>query len=114
MAAALLNMAVFGAVLSYAMVMASYIKLHFTHPHLKRPYRSPFGVPGAVVGLLLALLALLSTFTVTELRAAIMGTIVFLGIGIVYFFFYSRHHLVAQAPEEERSLLTESTDTPSH
>ena len=51
MAAALLNMAVFGAVLSYAMVMASYIKLHFTHPHLKRPYRSPFGVPGAVVGL---------------------------------------------------------------
>jgi len=114
MAAALLNMAVFGAVLSYAMVMASYIKLHFTHPHLKRPYRSPFGVPGAVVGLLLALLALLSTFTVTDLRAAIMGTIVFLCIGIVYFFFYSRHHLVAQAPEEELSLLTESTDTPSH
>ena len=85
-----------------------------THPHLKRPYRSPFGIPGTVVGLSLALLALLSTFTVIELRAAIIVTILFFCIGIVYFFFYIRHHLLAHAPLEERSLLTESTDSPSH
>jgi amino acid transporter len=56
--AALLNMAVFGAVISYSIVMVSYIKLKLTRPDLPRPYKSPLGIAGAVVGTLLALLAL--------------------------------------------------------
>jgi len=51
----LLNMAVFGAVISYAIVMASYIKLKITRKDLPRPYESPLGIPGAVVGASLAL-----------------------------------------------------------
>ena len=43
--AALLYMAVFGAVISYVMVMASYIKLRLDRPELPRPYRSPLGTP---------------------------------------------------------------------
>jgi ethanolamine permease len=99
--AALLNMAVFGAVISYAMVMLSYIKLRISRPDLPRPYRSPLGIPGAVVGLLLSLLALVATCSVEGYRPAIAGVALLLLAGIVYFIVYSRHHLVAQAPEEQ-------------
>ena len=33
------------------------------------------------------------------------GVALFLAIGIVYFLLYSRHRLVAQAPEEENALI---------
>lgn len=106
--AVLLNMAVFGAVISYAMVMLSYIKLRMSQPNLKRPYRSPLGIPGAVIGLLLSLIALVSTFLDKDYRPGVYGVAIFLGAGIIYFFFYSRHHLVAQAPEEEVALMAEA------
>lgn len=106
--AALLNMAVFGAVLSYVMVMLSYIKLRIARPDLPRPYRSPLGIPGAVVGLALSLLALAATLTIDDYRPAVVGVGVFLLVGIAYFVFYSRHRLVAQAPEEENALIAEA------
>ncbi|MBQ19062.1 MAG: amino acid ABC transporter permease [Planctomycetaceae bacterium] len=104
----LLNMAVFGAVISYAMVMISYIVLRITRPELPRPYRSPLGVPGAVIGAMLSLLALAATFSVTQFRPGVWGVAVFLVIGLAWFLCYSRHHLVAQAPEEEVALLSEA------
>ncbi len=103
--AALLNMAVFGAVISYANVMLSYIILRIKRPDLPRPYKSPFGIPGAVIGLMLSILALAATMSDQAMLPAIIGVIVFLVIGLLYFFLYSRHHLVAQAPEEEMALL---------
>ena len=106
--AVLLNMAVFGAVISYAMVMLSYIKLRISRPDLERPYRSPLGIPGATIGLLLALIALVSTFLDVEYRPGVYGVAIFLGAGIIYFFVYSRHHLVANAPEEEVALISEA------
>ena len=45
----LLNMAVFGAMISYAMQGLSFILLRQNMPNIARPYRSPLGVPGAVV-----------------------------------------------------------------
>jgi ethanolamine permease len=105
---ALLNMAVFGAVISYACVMASFIKLRISNPHLARPYRSPLGIPGAVVGLLLSVVALIATLSDPLLLPAVVGVIIFLLLGMIYFFCYSRHHLVAQAPEEEVALIAEA------
>ena len=49
--AVLLNMAVFGAVLSYGFQMTSYVLLRWRLPHIPRPYRSPLGVPGALTAL---------------------------------------------------------------
>jgi ethanolamine permease len=103
-------MAVFGAVISYAMVMASYIKLRISRPDLERPYRSPLGIPGAVIGLLLSVIALVSTFLDKDYRPGVYGVAIFLGAGIIYFFIYSRHHLVAQAPEEEVALISQAKD----
>ena len=104
-AAVLLNMAVFGAVLSYILVMISYIVLKITRPEMPRPYRSPLGIPGAAVGTILSVIALAATFSVDEFRPGMYGVAIFLAIGVTWFLCYSRHHLVAQAPEEEVALL---------
>lgn len=104
--AALLNMAVFGAVISYALVMLSYIKLKVSRKDLPRPYKSPLGIPGAVVGAVLAILALFACFANPDFRTAVWGTATFLVVAVVYFLIYSRVRLVAQAPEERVALTT--------
>ncbi len=106
--AALLNMAVFGAVISYAAVMLAYIRLKLARPELPRPYQSPLGIPGAVVGTVLALVALLATFSIQDYRPGVLGVAFFLVIALLYFALYSRHRLVAQAPEEEVALILEA------
>ena len=106
--AVLLNMAVFGAVISYALVMLSFIALRLRRPDLPRPYRSPLGIPGAAVGGILSLIALAACFAQQDFAPGIRGTIVFLGVCLVYYFGYSRKRLVAQAPEEQIAL--EETD----
>jgi ethanolamine permease len=97
--ATLLNMAVFGATISYALMMLSHIVLRSREPDLERPYRTPGGVATSGVAFALAVLAVIATFIVDRNAAFIMlGVYV---LFIAYFLLYSRHHLVAQAPEEE-------------
>jgi ethanolamine permease len=112
--AALVNMAVFGAVISYILVMCSYIKLAWSQPDLARPYRSPLGVPGAAVGALLAFTSLFACFSVEDYRPGVWGVAIFLAAAILYFGLHSRHHLVAQAPEEESALLAEAQKDLAH
>ena len=51
-------MAVFGAMISYAMQGLSFIVLRKNMPNIVRPYRSPVGVPGAVVTIVVALVTI--------------------------------------------------------
>lgn len=98
--AILLNMAVFGAVLSYMLQMASFILLRIRQPDLERPYRSPFGVAGAAVSFAIALVTLVALFVVDEgYRLAVLGAAVWYALGLAYFAFWARHRLV-YAPEE--------------
>lgn len=106
--AALLNMAVFGAVISYAFVMLAYIQLKRKRPNLARPYRSPLGNAGAYVGFALAVLSLAATFAVPDYRPGVFGVAVFVLIALLYFRLYSSKRLVAQAPEEEVALVIDS------
>ncbi|MCZ2849252.1 ethanolamine permease [Modestobacter sp. VKM Ac-2978] len=101
--AMLLNMAVFGATVSYVLMMVSHIVLRRREPELHRPYRTPGGTVTTGVALVLAAAAVLATFLVDPVAAAwtLAAYAVFLG----YFALYSRHHLVASAPEEEFALL---------
>jgi ethanolamine permease len=103
--AALLNMAVSGAVISYALVMFSYIQLKIRRPELPRPYQSPLGVGGAAVGAVLALAAFLACFSDPTYRPAVWAVAVLLGIAVLYFLLYGRKRLIAQAPEEAAALL---------
>jgi ethanolamine permease len=95
----LLNCAVFGATISYALMMLSHIVLRRREPDLERPYRTPGGVATSGVAVVLAVLAVLATFIV-DVRAALITLGVYV-LFLAYFGLYSRHHLVAQAPEEE-------------
>ncbi len=97
--ATLINIAVFGATVSYALMMLSHIVLRRREPDLERPYRTPGGTVTSGIALVLALAAVVATFIVDRNAALIMLGIY--ALFIVYFLLYSRHHLVAQAPEEE-------------
>ena len=97
--AILINIAVFGATISYVLMMLSHILLRRNEPDLERPYRTPGGIATSGVALGLAVLAVIATFIVDPTAAFItLGVYI---LFIAYFWFYSRHHLVAQAPEEE-------------
>ena len=97
--AILINIAVFGATISYVLMMLSHILLRRNEPDLERPYRTPGGMATSGVALVLAVLAVIATFIVDPTAAFItLGVYV---LFLAYFGLYSRHHLVAQAPEEE-------------
>ncbi len=104
---ALLNMAVCGAVISYAIVLCSYIQLKLNRPNLPRPYQSPLGLPGAFVGIILSIIALLACFADPAYQLAVGLVIVFIIIAIAYFWFFRRSALIAEAPEEQIALTEE-------
>jgi ethanolamine permease len=97
--ATLINIAVFGATISYVLMMLSHIVLRQREPDLERPYRTPGGVLTSGTALVLGVAAVIATFIV-DIRAALITLGVYLAF-VAYFALYSRHHLVAQAPEEE-------------
>lgn len=99
--AVLLNMAVFGAVISYVLQMASYILLRMRLPQLVRPYRSPLGIAGAAVALVISLVTLVALFVVdATYTKVVMGAAIWFAAGLIYFAVYGRHRLV-HSPEEE-------------
>ncbi len=91
--AALLNMAVFGALLSYILVLCSFLRLRADRPDMRRPYRSPLGSAGALAGIALALVCLAATFAVPAFRPGVAGTAGFIAVMLAYYGLYRRRHL---------------------
>jgi ethanolamine permease len=98
--AALLSMAVFGAVISYFMQMVSFIVLRRRLPDVERPYRSPVGVVGAAVAGVIALVALAALFVRDDYRPGVVGVALWFVAAIGYFALVGRHKLIL-SPEEE-------------
>jgi ethanolamine permease len=98
--AALLTMAVFGAVISYIMQMVSFVLLRRNKPNIERPYRSKLGVGGAVVAGVIATVSLISLFFNADYRPGVVGTAIWFVAAIAYFAIAGRHKLVL-SPEEE-------------
>ena len=101
--AALLNMAVFAAVISYILQMVSFVVLRQKLPNIERPYRSPWGVPGAVVAGVLAATALIAIFLNEGYRPGVYGVALYYVLGVIYFAVAGRNRLVL-SPEEEFAL----------
>ncbi|WP_226358343.1 ethanolamine permease [Pseudonocardia sp. ICBG601] len=106
--AVLLNMAVFGAALSYVLMMVSHIVLRRTAPEMPRPYRTPGGVATTGFALVVAVLAVVATFLVDPVAAG--ATLGAFALFMLYFALYSRHHLVAAAPDEEFAALARAEE----
>ena len=100
---ALLYMAVFGAVISYAMQSLSFILLRRNMPSIERPYRSPVGTVGAAIAGIIAVVSLISLYSNDDYRPGVYGTLIYFVLGILYFAIAGRHKLVL-SPEEEFAL----------
>jgi ethanolamine permease len=99
----LLNMAVFGAMISYAMQGLSFILLRKNMPNIIRPYRSPVGVPGAAVTIVVALVTIYYQLQDPVYQKAVMAVAAFYALGILYFALVGRNQLIL-SPEEEFAL----------
>ncbi|WP_448809550.1 amino acid permease [Agromyces bauzanensis] len=98
--AIVLNIAVWGAVLAYLLQMVSYVILRRKYPNAKRPYLSPWGIPGAVVAGVIAALIFIGTLINVAFLPAIIAILVVYVVMLIGFAVYGRHHLVL-SPEEE-------------
>lgn len=99
----LILVAVFGATVSYALMMISHIVLRLRAPELHRPYRTPGGIVTSSIALVLALIALAAGLLVQP--AVLLWAALAYALMIAYFALYSRKRLVASAPEEEFAAL---------
>jgi len=99
----LLNMAVFGAMISYAMQGLSFIVLRNKMPNIVRPYRSPVGIPGAFVTIVVALVTIYYQLQDPVYRGAVYYVAGFYVLGILYFALVGRNQLIL-SPEEEFAL----------
>jgi ethanolamine permease len=99
----LLNMAVFGAMLSYIMQAASFILLRRNQPNIERPFRSPFGIPGAVVTIIIAAVTLFYQLQDPNFFKGVIWVVAWCAVGIIYFAIIGRNRLIL-SPEEEFAL----------
>jgi ethanolamine permease len=106
----LLNMAVFAAMCSYIAQAVSFILLRKHYPHIERPYRSPFGNPGAWITVVIALVTIFYQFSDLTYRAGVVGVAVWFGAGILYFALVGRHRLIL-SPEEEFAMQHRGEDS---
>ncbi|MCE3293439.1 MAG: ethanolamine transporter, partial [Arthrobacter sp.] len=97
--ALLINIAVFGATVSYVLLNLSHIVLRVKEPDLPRGYRTPGGAVTTTIALLLAAVAVVATFVVDVMAASITAAV--FAAALLYYWFYSRHRIVGGAPEEE-------------
>ncbi|HAP91341.1 MAG TPA: ethanolamine permease [Arthrobacter bacterium] len=104
--ALLINIAVFGATVSYVLLNLSHIVLRRKEPELERGYRTPGGIVTTSIALVLSAVAVVATFVVDVYAAGITAAI--FAAALLYYWFYSRHRIVAGAPEEEFAQLAKA------
>lgn len=109
----LLNMAVFGAMCSYMLQAISFILLRIKMPDIERPYRSPLGIPGAVLTIIIAAVTLWYQLGDSTYQQGIYGVIAWFAVGILYFAVIGRHKLIL-SPEEEFALSKGTAEYKTH
>ena len=109
----LLNMAVFGAMVSYVLQALSFILLRRNMPGIRRPYRSPIGVPGAALTIVIAIVTLFYQLSDPVYRAGVIGVAIWYGLWVLYFAFVGRHKLVL-SPEEKFAMSGGKADYEMH
>ncbi|MFT4219473.1 MAG: amino acid permease [Microbacterium sp.] len=101
--AIVLNIAVWGAVLAYFLQMVAFLILRRKYPDVSRPYRSPWGVTGAVLAAVIAALIFVGFLLNPTFGPAIVAIVVVYVVILVGFAAFFRHRLVL-SPEEEYAI----------
>jgi ethanolamine permease len=105
----LLNMAVAGAMLSYLLQAVSFIVLRMRRPRLARPYRSPLGILGAIVTLVIATITLAFQLVDPMFATGVTWVGVWFTLGIIWFALVGQNRLVL-APEEAFAIGASESD----
>ena len=79
----LILVAVFGATLSYVLMMAAHITLRVRRPDMHRPYRTPGGIVTSGIALVLACVAVVAGFLVDP--RVVIGAALIYAVLIAYF-----------------------------
>jgi ethanolamine permease len=93
-------MAVYGAMFSYLLQGLSFIQLRRQFPNIGRPYRSPFGMIGAALTVIIAVVTIGFQLTDPVYGTGVIGVAIWYALAILYFAVYGRNTLVL-SPEEE-------------
>jgi ethanolamine permease len=101
--AVVLNIAVWGAVLAYLMQMIAFVILRRRFPNASRPYRSPWGVPGAIAAAVIAALIFVGFLLNVTFQPAIVAIVIIYVVILIGFAVWGRHNLVL-SPEEQYAL----------
>ncbi|MBC7725513.1 MAG: amino acid permease [Burkholderiaceae bacterium] len=101
--AIILNIAVWGAVVAYFLQMVSFVILRRKYPNVDRPYRSPWGVPGAITAAAISFLIFLGFLFNATFQPAIIAIVIVYALILAGFALWGRHRLVL-SPEEEYAL----------
>lgn len=96
----LLDMAVFGAMFSHILQAISFILLRKNQPHINRPYRSPLGIGGAVVTIIIAVATLYYQVQDPNFFSSVFWVGVWFVVAIIYFAMVGRHKLIPSPKEE--------------
>lgn len=102
----MLGMAVVGATISYALMSLSHILLRVKQPDMDRPYKTPGGVFTSGTALVLSLVALTGVYAFDP--RAFNYTIILYVIGAIYYFAYSKNHLLAKTADEEFAMIEQA------
>ena len=95
----LLNMAVFGAMLSYILRAISFIVLRRRHPEMARPFISPFGQYGAAAVIVISAVTLFYQLQDPNFSKGVLWVILWFAAASAYFALHGRYHLTL-SPEE--------------
>lgn len=108
----MLAMAVVGATISYALMSLSHILLRVKNPEMPRPYKTPGGTLTSGIAFVLSLIALTGVYAFDP--RAFVYTIILYVIGALYYFLYSKNHLVAKTAQEEFAMLEQAESDLAH
>lgn len=108
----MLGMAVVGATISYALMSLSHILLRVKNPDMPRPYKTPGGTITSGIAFVLSLIALTGVYAFDP--RAFVYTIILYVVGALYYFLYSKNHLVAKTADEEFAMLEQAESDLAH
>ncbi|KAL8022333.1 putative amino acid/polyamine transporter I [Plasmopara halstedii] len=95
----LINLALIGAIVSYIFQITAFIMLRLREPERPRPYKSPFGVSGAVLCLILCILSMVSIIysgtSSYDFFASVLIAIGYFVIGAIYFSYHVKPRIQA-------------------
>jgi ethanolamine permease len=99
----IVSMLVFAGMVSYILQSIAFIRLRMRHPAIARPFKSPFGIFGAVAIIIICVLTLAYQFLDPVYQTAAIAALAWYAVGMAYFALVRRSKLVL-SPEEAFAL----------